>query len=276
MQTQTGTTTKSTFSPADLAERTIYRRAVEAAIWGMPLVAFDAMRQAFPRDAGAKYNDVVYWSRQADWKVQVTTPNASSWYVYIAINTKDGPVVLDVPPAAGAGLFGSMNDSWQIPQADVGPTGEDQGKDGKYLLLPPGYKDSVPDGYFPVRFNTYNGYSILRAIPVTMSDADVAKALGLVKKTRMYLLAQPGFWSISLYNADGRFVKNNRNAYTLNNTTAKKNPDGSVTVQFGGCDGKISNCLPIVKNWNYLVRLYRPHKEILDGTWKFPEAEPAS
>ena len=49
------------FSAADLARRTIERRTVEAAIWGMPIVAFDAMRQAFLRDAGAKYNDIVYW-----------------------------------------------------------------------------------------------------------------------------------------------------------------------------------------------------------------------
>jgi hypothetical protein len=44
-------------------------------------------------------------------------------------------------------------------------------------------------------------------------------------------------------------------------------------VQFGGCDGKIPNCLPIMKDWNYMVRLYRPRAEILDGTWKFPEAQ---
>ncbi len=168
----------------------VYSRAVESAIWGMPIVAFDAMRQAFLRDAGAKYNDIVYWSKQADWKFQITTPNASSWYVYIAINTKNGPVVLDIPPADGAGLFGSMNDAWQIPQADVGPTGLDQGKGGKYLLLPPDYKETVPAGYFPVQFDTYNGYSILRAIPVTTSPEDVAKALDLVKKARMYPLAQ--------------------------------------------------------------------------------------
>jgi hypothetical protein len=167
-----------------------YYQAFESAVWGMPIVAFDAMRQAFLRDAGAKYNDIVYWSKQADWKFQVTTPNASSWYVYIAINTKQGPVVLDIPPASGAGLFGSMNDAWQIPQADVGPTGLDQGKGGKYLLLPPGYKGQIPSGYFPIQFDTYNGYSILRAIPVTTSADDVAKALDLVKKTKMYLLSQ--------------------------------------------------------------------------------------
>ena len=82
------------------------------------------------------------------------------------------------------------------------------------------------------------------------------------------------FWSISLYNAKGYFEKNNLNAYTLNNLTAKKSADGSVTIQFGGCDGKVPNCLPIMPGWNYTVRLYRPRKEILDGTWKFPEAQP--
>ena len=82
------------------------------------------------------------------------------------------------------------------------------------------------------------------------------------------------FWSISVYNAKGYFEPNKENAYTLNNLTAKKNDDGSVTVQFGGCDGKTPNCLPIVPGWNFIVRLYRPRKEILDGTWKFPEAQP--
>jgi hypothetical protein len=81
-----------------------------------------------------------------------------------------------------------------------------------------------------------------------------------------------GFWSISVYNADGRFVKNERNAYTLNHLTAKKNPDGSTTIQFGGCEGSALNCLPITPGWNYLVRLYRPRADILSGKWTFPEA----
>jgi hypothetical protein len=85
-----------------------------------------------------------------------------------------------------------------------------------------------------------------------------------------------GFWSISIYNDKGFFVKNDAQAYTLNNITAEKDADGSITVQFGGCDGKASNCLPIFPGWNYMVRLYRPRKEILDGTWKFPEAHPVS
>jgi hypothetical protein len=83
-----------------------------------------------------------------------------------------------------------------------------------------------------------------------------------------------GFWSISLYNAEGYFEPNNLDAYTLNNITAKRAADDSVVIQFGGCEGKIPNCLPIMKGWNYMVRLYRPRAEILNGKWTFPHAEP--
>lgn len=82
------------------------------------------------------------------------------------------------------------------------------------------------------------------------------------------------FWSISVYNAEGYFEKNAFDAYTINNITAKKEADGSVAVQFGGCDGRIVNCLPTMPGWNYMVRLYRPRAEILNGTWKFPQAQP--
>jgi hypothetical protein len=84
-----------------------------------------------------------------------------------------------------------------------------------------------------------------------------------------------GFWSVSVYNAAGYYEKNDLEAYTLNNLTAKKNPDGSIAIQFGGCDGKIPNCLPITKGWNYTVRLYRPKPNILNGKWTFPEPKPA-
>jgi hypothetical protein len=82
-----------------------------------------------------------------------------------------------------------------------------------------------------------------------------------------------GFWSISLYNAEGFFAPNKLNAYTLNNITAKKSGDGSVAIQFGGCNGQIANCLPTMPGWNYIVRLYRPRAELLDGKWRFPEAQ---
>jgi hypothetical protein len=84
------------------------------------------------------------------------------------------------------------------------------------------------------------------------------------------------FWSITVYNAEGYFQSNELNVYSINNITAKKSEDGSVTIQFGGCDGKTANCLPILKGWIYTVRLYRPRAEILDGAWTFPEAEPVN
>ncbi|NEJ82686.1 DUF1214 domain-containing protein, partial [Rhizobium leguminosarum] len=80
-----------------------------------------------------------------------------------------------------------------------------------------------------------------------------------------------GFWSISLYNSKGYFEKNAYGAYSLNDVTARKNADGSIIVQFGGCDGKIPNCLPIMAGWNYTVRLYRPRESILNGQWSFPD-----
>jgi hypothetical protein len=83
-----------------------------------------------------------------------------------------------------------------------------------------------------------------------------------------------GFWSVSVYNAEGYFEPNQFNAYSLNNITATKSADGSVTIQFGGCDRKIANCLPIMPGWNYSVRLDRARAEILDGKWTFPQAEP--
>ncbi|NTG23270.1 DUF1254 domain-containing protein [Agrobacterium rhizogenes] len=85
-----------------------------------------------------------------------------------------------------------------------------------------------------------------------------------------------GFWSISLYNSKGYYEKNRYGAYSLNNVTAKKSDDGSIGIQFGGCDGKIPNCLPTMKGWNYTVRLYRPREAILDGTWKFPDPQPVN
>ena len=85
-----------------------------------------------------------------------------------------------------------------------------------------------------------------------------------------------GFWSVSVYNAAGYFEKNDLGAYSVNNVTAKRGADGSVVIQFGGCDHKTANCLPTTAGWNYWVRLYRPRAEILDGKWKFPEPKPVA
>lgn len=81
-----------------------------------------------------------------------------------------------------------------------------------------------------------------------------------------------GFWSITVYDKSGYFAPNQRNAYSVNNITAVAEPDGRTIIQFGGEQGP--NLLPITEGWNYIVRLYRPRPEVLDGSWTFPVAQP--
>ena len=91
-------------------------------------------------------------------------------------NTKDvGPMVIEIPPADDGVINGSIMDPWQAALEDVGPAGVDKGKGGKYLILPPGYKEKVPDGYIALPSATYQGYALLRSILKSGSDADVAK-----------------------------------------------------------------------------------------------------
>jgi hypothetical protein len=82
------------------------------------------------------------------------------------------------------------------------------------------------------------------------------------------------FWSVTAYTADGFFRRNDLDAYSINSVTGEKGGDGSITIQFGSCTQDTPNCLPVTDGWNYMVRLYRPRQEILDGSWSFPVAEP--
>jgi hypothetical protein len=185
---------ESTFSPAQLAERVVHRRAVEAVIWGMPAVNFDLMYQAMVRDAkaGAGSNKIVYWSKLSDWKNQTLTPNPDAVYFMPFFDTKEvGPVVLEIPPADQDGsITGSVMDCWQAALEDVGPAGVDKGKGGKCLILPPGYEEKIADGYIAMPSANFQGYALVRSILQTGGDAGVAKAVAYAKRVKLYPLSQ--------------------------------------------------------------------------------------
>jgi hypothetical protein len=173
------TTQAQTFTSAELKSRTMERRAVDAVIWGLPLVGEDTVKQAYFRDGKASYNDIVWWPKGGGWKNQSPTPNVNARYMYFFCNTKqDGPVVVELPPAVpGASFYGTIEDAWYVPLTDIGF----EGKGGKYLVLPPDYKGDVPDGYIPVRSATYNTMTLLRSIVASLSEADVRAGDDLVK-----------------------------------------------------------------------------------------------
>ena len=83
------------------------------------------------------------------------------------------------------------------------------------------------------------------------------------------------WWGVSVYNAAGYFEKNDRDIYTINSLNGVPDADGAYTIQFGGNADDAANCLPIFPNWNYAVRLYLPHQEVIDGSWTLPAAQPA-
>lgn len=134
-----------------------------------------------------------------------------------------------------------------------------------------GKKEELDPAYW--MFGAALGWGGLPAAAATYVNVTPEKNDG---KTAYTLTAKDvpvdAFWSVTLYDGKGWMPVNEYNAYSYNNVTAKKDEDGSTTIHFGG-DPKQPNFLPIVPGWNYIVRLYQPKKEILDGSWTFPDAQ---
>ncbi len=181
----------TTHAVADVKDRMVERRAIEAAVWGMPIVNFQAMREGLKRDAGVGFNDVAYNSKVQTWRLKTTTNNNTTPYIFIFWNVKDGPVVIDIPPSSkDVGIFGTLMDAWQRPLEDVGAKGKDQGRGGKYLILPPGFQGPYPDGYITLPQRTFNGYTLMRPIIADASDANLKKAAAYVKTLKVYPYAR--------------------------------------------------------------------------------------
>lgn len=176
-------------STTDLDYQVTYQRAFEAVIWSMPAVGIYGFHRA-ARDLGAKDNTVLAWSQPARPNAELLTANNVSPYTLAHTDLRKGPVVVDVPAASDkASLYGQIVDHWQITIADVGPSGLDQGKGGKFLLTPPGFKGVVPAGHIEVKSPSYRvGFSIRS---VKGPNASTEDASAYARTLKMYYLDDP-------------------------------------------------------------------------------------
>src|SRR5262245_37014253 len=188
------TTAANRRSPANgkgIARRVIEQRAFEAVVWGMPVVNYDLMRQQMLGKTKARVNQVVYWGRPLDSRNQTLTPNPDALYFMVFYSTRDGPIVLDLPPGDDNASFnGNIVTTWQMPLEDAGLLGYDKGAGGKYLVLPPGYAGPRPDGYIPLQSDTFGGYALIRSSLKSHSDTDVATSIAYGKQVSVYPLAK--------------------------------------------------------------------------------------
>src|SRR5215475_1838545 len=179
----------ATASAKDFDYQIKYHRAFEAVLWNMPAIAIYSLRRAAFTDLGMQDNDVIAYSATATPRLEAITANSSTPYIAAYTDLRKGPVVLEVPPAGAEGsLYGQVVDAWQLTIADVGPSGLDGGKGGKYLFVPPGYKDAVPEGYLRVDSPNYRIAFAFRSIRA--EGKTTADAYNYSKKLRMYYLSE--------------------------------------------------------------------------------------
>jgi hypothetical protein len=163
-----------------------FERAVQAYIWAMPTVALDALRIANKRDWGVDYNGVGIVDKFTTPAVGALTGNSTTIYAASFVDLgRDGPVVIDSPP----GAYGVVDDYWQRPVTEIGPFGPDKGKGGKFLLVPPGYKNALPKDYFVAHSLTNRVIYLVRAF---VKGGDVKSAADTLAKIGIYPLSAAG------------------------------------------------------------------------------------
>lgn len=152
--------------PIDWEYQMAYQRGIEVVNWSIPAVSMIRWRDAC-FGLGGGFNTVYWLSEVPTAKQEALTPNNQTPYSNVILNTKNGPVVLEIPAASErTALFGSAVDIWQEPIADIGPAGADKGKGGKYLFLPPDYNGEEIEGFINVHSKSYQINVAVRCIPI--------------------------------------------------------------------------------------------------------------
>ncbi len=155
-----------------------FHGATEAYLWAIPIVSM-ANYQHYHEDVfGFRQGEMIETQTLAD-KLGILTANATTPYIIgTADLTKTGPLVIEVPAGATAGM---VDDFWQRPITDIGLPGPDKGKGAKYFIMPPGYQGQQPDGYLVFQSPTNNIF-----IGTRMLDADPTKGKALQAQFRVY------------------------------------------------------------------------------------------
>jgi hypothetical protein len=178
-------------SVPDLDEQVVYHRAFEAVVWAMPASAIYRFRQGLYDVPGVEDNVVVAFSGTLKSRHEVITANTALPYIAAFTDLRNGPVVVEVPAATEkASLYGQVVDAWQVTIAAVGPSGPDKGAGGKYLFIPPGHQDPIPEGYFPIHSGSYRLALAFRSVPG--KGASQADAYAYTKTLKVYPLSVAG------------------------------------------------------------------------------------
>jgi hypothetical protein len=169
-----------------LRDELYYQRAVHAYMTMLPALNTIGMRDGSEATFGAGYNVLPIWKDRMDSRTWVPTPNADVIYSMSYLDLKkDGPLVV----AAPGNVIGMFTDFFQRTITDVGLIGPDRARGGLYLLLPPGYDGTVPQGYFAFRSSTYNVLLFFRTIMKKGTNGpDPGPAVSLAEQTRVYPL----------------------------------------------------------------------------------------
>ena len=202
VETSIGTLNLNYGYPDDPTTQKVYdnldaSRALQAYLLAIPIVNQAGMRATLRKFGPVNQTDVI-WEDLVDSKTVELTANDNTVYSFVWLDTKKGPLVVEVPPM----VLGLIDDFWYRWVADVGITGADKGKGGKYLILPPGYTGKVPKGYFVVRPSTYGNWMPFRSFLVHGSTKPGVEAVK--KHLKIYQLsdaANPP--EIKLVNASG-------------------------------------------------------------------------
>ena len=147
-----------------------FARAVEVMIMTTPAASLQGFRKGIQK-WGPDNETMIYWDGRLDSKGLLLTGNTTVVYTFMWIDLKDGPMVMETPPS----VLGIIDDAWFHYLCDFGDAGDDKGKGGKYLLVPPDYKGEIPTGYFVKKSKTFGHWLAMRGFMKNFDPDPVVK-----------------------------------------------------------------------------------------------------